>query len=98
VADLTHVSINCEAEKMGRVIGKHGVTIKAIEKQCLVVMDVDSVSAKIHLTGPTMAIEAAIREIDKIVDSVDEDVVLDKHVIGYLTTKVCLQVASCWTG
>lgn len=98
VADLTNVSIDCQAEKMGRVIGKHGATIKAIEKQCLVVMDVDSVAAKIHLTGPTMAIEAAIQEIDKIVQSVDEDVGMDKHVLGYLTTKVCLYVAGWLSG
>ena len=87
--DLTSMSVECHADKMGRVIGKHGATIKAIEQQCHVVMDVDSVAGKIHLTGSPSALANAAAEIEKINMAVDVDVAMSKHVLGYLTTKVC---------
>lgn len=88
VTDLTHQTIECQSDKIGRVIGKQGATIKLLEEQCHVVMDVDSVAAKIKLTGSANAIAAAMTEIQNIILSVDVDVAMDKHVLGYLTSKV----------
>ena len=93
VADLTHQTIECQSDKIGKVIGKQGATIKLLEEQCHVVMDVDSVAAKIKLTGSSDAIAVAITEIQNIILSVDVDVAMEKHVLGYFTAKVCWSVA-----
>ena len=89
-SDLTTHTMECQSDKIGRVIGRQGATIKMLEQQYHVSMDVDSVAAKIHLTGSADAITAAVVEIENIINSVDVDVTMEKHVLGYLTSKVCV--------
>jgi len=86
-SDLTTHTMECQSDKIGRVIGRQGATIKMLEQQYHVSMDVDSVAAKIHLTGSADAITAAVVEIENIINSVDVDVTMEKHVLGYLTSK-----------
>jgi polyribonucleotide nucleotidyltransferase len=87
-SELKRLTVNVPPDKIGRVIGKQGVTIKQIESKSKVTMDVDSISGKIHLTGSEAQLNIAIAEIDKIVMAIDEDVVVSSHVYQYLANKV----------
>lgn len=93
--ELTQESVDCPAEKIGRVIGKGGSSIKQIEEKAKVTMDVDSVASKIHLTGTQEAIQYAMAEIDRITMAVDEELHIPKILLHYLTTKVTFGSLSC---
>lgn len=87
-SELTHRSIDVSTDKIGRVIGKNGSTIKQLESEQKVAMDVDSVAGKIHLTGTEAAIALAITEIEKICTAIDVDVKVPIDLLSYFTTKV----------
>ena len=88
---MCYRSIDVSSEKIGRVIGKNGANIKQLETQHKVVMDVNSVNGKIHLTGSTQAVESAILDIEKICMAVDVDVTVPTELMTYLTSKVGLK-------
>lgn len=89
-AQLQNLSIDVPADKIGRVIGKNGSTINKIESSFKVMMDVDSVAGKIHLTGAELSLARAIEEIDKITMAIDEQVKVPTDVLTYFTTKVSI--------
>jgi rRNA processing protein Krr1/Pno1 len=87
-SELTYKSVDVSAEKIGRVIGKNGATIKQLESEHRVVLNVDSVAGKIQLTGSDMAVGIAILEIEKICSAIDVDVSVATDLLTFLTTKV----------
>jgi predicted RNA-binding protein YlqC (UPF0109 family) len=89
-SELQTLSVDIPADKIGRVIGKNGSTIKQIESLANVAMDVDSVACKIHLTGSAARLAIAISEIDKISLAQDTIVPVPNDVLVYFTTKVRL--------
>eukprot|EP00542_Grammatophora_oceanica_P019577 CAMPEP_0194038232 /NCGR_PEP_ID=MMETSP0009_2-20130614/10484_1 /TAXON_ID=210454 /ORGANISM="Grammatophora oceanica, Strain CCMP 410" /LENGTH=1201 /DNA_ID=CAMNT_0038680669 /DNA_START=46 /DNA_END=3651 /DNA_ORIENTATION=- len=87
-AELQNISMDCPSDKVGRIIGRGGATIKQIETKCKVSMNVDNVMSKIHLTGTEAGMACAISEIDKIVLAVDEEVTdAPEDLLTYLTTR-----------
>lgn len=91
-AELKKIVIDINPDKIGRVIGKNGSTINQLETNQRVVMDVDSVKGKIHLTGAEASLQNAIFEINKICTAVDVDVQVPMDLLFYFTTKVCICV------
>jgi transcription antitermination factor NusA-like protein len=64
-SELTHRSIDVSTDMIGRVIGKNGSTIKQLELQQKVAMDVDSVAGKIHLTGLNLPWHWQLRKLKR---------------------------------
>lgn len=77
-------------EKLGRVIGKHGATIKAIEESVGVHIDVDKIHGKIHVRGNESAAEEAVKQLEKLTLAVDEEIEVSADLITYLLTQVCV--------
>jgi polyribonucleotide nucleotidyltransferase len=84
--------MDVSAEKVGRVIGKNGATIKQVEAERKVVLDVSSISGTIHFTGSETAVKLAMADIETICKAVDVDVKVPDEVVSYFTTKVCVIV------
>jgi polyribonucleotide nucleotidyltransferase len=91
-SELTYQSMDVSAEKVGRVIGKNGATIKQVEAERKVVLDVNSISGTIHFTGSETAVKLAMADIETICKAVDVDVKVPDEVVSYFTTKVCVIV------
>jgi predicted RNA-binding protein YlqC (UPF0109 family) len=87
-SELTDKFIEVSSEKLGRVIGKNGATIKQLESEHRVVVNVDSVAGKIQLTGSDMAVGIAVLEIEKICSAIDVDISVATDLLTFLTTKV----------
>jgi polyribonucleotide nucleotidyltransferase len=97
-SDLKYQSMDVSSEKIGRVIGKNGATIKQVEAERKVVLDVNSVSGTIHFTGSEAAIQLAMADIEKICKAVDVDVKVPEEVVAYFTTKVCFKSSAILSG
>mmetsp|Transcript_19497 Transcript_19497/g.28900 ORF Transcript_19497/g.28900 Transcript_19497/m.28900 type:complete len:1296 (-) Transcript_19497:52-3939(-) len=85
--ELKKFTIEVDNEKIGRVIGKSGSTIKQLEQRLLVHIDVDSESGQINLTGSEHNLARAMADINKITMAIDDEVKMPKDVINYFTTK-----------
>ncbi len=90
VSDLINREVDCPVEKLGRVIGKHGATIKAIEDKVGVHIDVDKIHGKIHVRGNESAAEEAVKELENLTLAVDEEIEVSAELITYLLTQVRL--------
>lgn len=85
--ELTKKEVECPKAKLGKVIGKGGAMISKIQTSCKVLMDVDKDAQKITITGSEAAIQAAVDEIDKIVQMQEEEIEIEKMLLQYLTSK-----------
>lgn len=87
--ELQKITFGVASDKIGRVIGKNGSTIKELEQRLLVSIEVDSLSGKIHLTGSEHNLSQAMNDITKITMTIDDDVKVPKDLLNYFTNKVC---------
>ena len=85
VKDLAQKEIECPAEKMGKVIGKAGATVKKIEEKAGVSLDVDPEKNVIVINGSSESFAIAEREIAKIIMQTEENVEVPPSYIQYLT-------------
>ncbi len=95
--DLQTSVVDCPSEKLGHVIGKGGSNIKLLERETGCIVDVDKVGGKVHLRGDVDAIDKAIRQIENITQSIEEEVKLSIAVHSHLFSKVrcCRVVRLC---
>ena len=88
-SELVYRSMDVSSEKIGRVIGKSGATIKQVEADQKVILDVNSVSGAIYFTGSEAAVESAMMAVEKICMAIDVDVTVPAELVSYFTNKVC---------
>jgi len=79
--------VDCPKAKLGMVIGKNGSMIKQLEDTCKVSIDVEKGTNKITITGSEVSIERATKEIERIIRTEEEVIVLEKLLLDYLTSK-----------
>jgi polyribonucleotide nucleotidyltransferase len=85
--DLTTIEVDCPADKMGKVIGKNGSTVKQIEESTRVTIEIRKDDNKVAITGSASSIAAAAAEIDKIVQSTEEVFSIDDKILKYVTAR-----------
>lgn len=94
-SELTNRSMDIAPDKIGRVIGKSGATIKQVEAEQKVILDVNSVSGVIHFTGSEAAVELAMMEVEKICKAIDVDMNVSTELVSHFTNKVCMILCYC---
>jgi predicted RNA-binding protein YlqC (UPF0109 family) len=86
---LVTQEVFCPVEKLGRVIGKNGTTISAIEKRVGVRIEVDKLHGKIYVRGSKNVVDDAVRQVEMLTLAVDEELDVSADVSAYLLTQVC---------
>jgi len=86
-AELSTKEMNCPQNRVGMVIGKNGSMIKQIQDACKVSMDVNKTTDKITITGNSASIQRAVKEIECIIQMKEEEIVIEKSLLNYLTAK-----------
>jgi len=87
VEDLQKEEMECPADKISKVIGKKGATVKRIEETASVSLDIDADKHIIVINGGSPAAFAAAKEeITKIIMTKEEDVDVPSSLILYLAT------------
>jgi len=82
----THV-VPCPVSKLGHIIGKSGSNIKKLEKENGCLIGIDKVKSEIHLQGNEVSIAKAVKEIEGIVLSIEEQYKIDRAVHSVLFAK-----------
>jgi len=85
--ELSTKEMNCPQNRVGMVIGKNGSMIKQIQDACKVSMDVNKTTDKITITGNSASIQRAVKEIECIIQMKEEEIVIEKSLLNYLTAK-----------
>ena len=85
--EISKKEISCPKDKLGMVIGKNGSMIKQIQNTCKVSIVVDKTSNKLAITGSELSIERATQEIERIIRTEEAEIVLEKVLLEYLTSK-----------
>lgn len=85
--EITSKEMACPLNKIGNVIGKNGSMVKQIQESCKVLIDFENVAAKLTITGSVSSIERAVKEIERIILTVEEVLSVDQTMSVYLTTK-----------
>ena len=88
MSDLISREIDCPMEKLGRVMGKNGATLKAIEESAGVHIDVDKIHGKLHVRGNEAAVSEAVKQLENLTLAIDLEVEVSADVIAYLLTQV----------
>jgi len=88
--DLITHKVDCPEDKLGKIIGKNGINIKQLEDKSGCIIDVDKIQHQIHIQGNDIAIMTVVNEIETIIRSKTEEIVIDLPTYTYLTCKVRL--------
>ena len=85
-SDLKSLVIDCPRDKLGRLIGKNGATMRQIEERTGVQLDLDKQGCKIHLCGSDEALRKATREVESITLAVEEKIIVPTSTVSYLVS------------
>jgi len=85
--EISKKEMVCPKARMGMVIGKNGSMIKQIQNTCKVSIAVDKTTDKLTITGSEVSIQRATKDIDRIIRTEEEEIVLGKMLLDYLTSK-----------
>lgn len=84
--EISETEIECPKSKLGMIIGKNGSMVKQIQGSFKVSVDIDSTD-KIKITGSEDSVQRARKEIERIIETEEIEMTLDKLLFDYLTSK-----------